>query len=228
MFFDPIQRLIASTSGMPSRAVAFVVLGLCIGAFIGLAQVVLKDAWLTVLDGWRAGRQLILSQPVTILGRADHLSLPFLGAMNHDLELEHVKITRQPKGGFVVEDQHSRLGTRLNSQPLTGQVALKDGDIIKFGMNFVRFNQRQRRPAAQAEATPPTPFKPIAAAPPPPQVRKPALPSPSTSRPSATPYPGIRAPGPSKIPELPPGKTTAPKPPPGGIAPPPPPRRPKG
>ena len=49
LLFDPIVRLTATESGMSSRAIAFVVLGLCIGASIGLAQVVLRDAWLTVL-----------------------------------------------------------------------------------------------------------------------------------------------------------------------------------
>jgi hypothetical protein len=118
--FDPIMRLISqgSSTGMTSRAVAFVILGLAIGALVGLVQVVLKDAWLTVLDGYRAGRQLILSRPVMMLGRGDHLPLPFLGPMNAELESEHVRIIRQPNGSYVVEDNHSRLGTRLNNQPL--------------------------------------------------------------------------------------------------------------
>ncbi len=47
--FDPILALIASNSGMSSRATAFVILGMCIGILIGLVKVVLKDAWLTVL-----------------------------------------------------------------------------------------------------------------------------------------------------------------------------------
>ena len=88
--FDPIQRLISSGSGMSSRAAAFVILGICIGALIGLTQVVLKHAWLTVLDGYRTGRQLILSQAITTIGRAEHLPLPFLGPNNQDLELEHL------------------------------------------------------------------------------------------------------------------------------------------
>ena len=94
LLFDPIQNLITSQSGMSSRATAFVILGICIGAMIGFTQVVLKEAWLTVLDGYRAGRQLILGQVVTYLGRGDHLPLPFLGPMNLELETEHVKITR--------------------------------------------------------------------------------------------------------------------------------------
>jgi len=172
MLFDPIQNLIG-TAGMSSRATAFVILGICIGALIGLAQVVLKEAWLTVLDGYRAGRQLILSQPMTALGRADHLPLPFLGPMNKDVEAEHVRITRQANGSYVVEDNHTRLGTRLNNQPLSGQVVLKNGDVIKFGTNFVRFNERQRKSAGELPAAGTVPVSRVSTAPPPPPaVRK--------------------------------------------------------
>lgn len=194
--FDPILRLMSQGSGgMTSRAVAFVILGLSIGALVGLVQVVLKDAWLTVLDGYRAGRQLILSRPVMMLGRGDHLPLPFLGPMNAELESEHVRIERQANGSYVVEDNHTRLGTRLNNQPLTAAAMLKNGDVIKFGTNFVRFNERKRErgdepvtPAFQGQ---------VRAAPPPPPVKthsapatgnaKPVAPKPAPSQPAAPP-----------------------------------------
>jgi len=175
LLFGPIYDLIGTD--MSSRATGFVILGVCIGAMIGLAQVVLKDAWLTVLDGYRAGRQLILSQQVTVLGKAEHLPLPFLGPMNKDLEPEHLKIMRQPSGSFVMEDNHSRLGTRLNNKPAQGQIALKDGDVIKFGTNFVRFNERHRKSGAEAPAVQVKAPAPVRGAPPVPVVRKPSGPS---------------------------------------------------
>ena len=64
---------------MISRATAFVILGMCIGILIGLVKVVLKEAWLTVLDGYRPGRQLILSEAETVLGRAEYAALPVHG-----------------------------------------------------------------------------------------------------------------------------------------------------
>ena len=169
--FTPIQHWIAHGSGMSSRATAFVILGIAIGALIGLVQVVLKQAWLTVLDGYRAGRQLILSQSTTMLGRGDHLLLPFIGPANRDLESEHVKIARQANGSYLVEDNHSKLGTRLNNQPLLHPAVLKDGDVIKFGGNFVRFNQRQHR----GEEVPPAaaPAFQVRSAPPPPAIKMP-------------------------------------------------------
>jgi hypothetical protein len=154
LLFDPLTRLIASPTGMASRATAFVILGLCIGTGIGLVQVVLKEAWLTVLDGYRPGRQLILAQPVTVLGRAEHIALPFLGNMSRDLELEHAAIVRQPNGDFVIEDRGSKIGTRVNNQPSQGRTLLRDGDVIKLGANMIRFNERQHRAASVSGQVP--------------------------------------------------------------------------
>ena len=177
--FDPIQQLIASASGMSSRATAFVILGVCIGALIGLAQVVLKHAWLTVLDGYRSGRQLILSHAVTTIGRAEHLPLPFLGPSNQDLELDHVRIVLQADGTFLVEDNHSRIGTRLNNQPLQYPMRLKDGDVIKLGRNSIRFNERHRR--SDDTAVPSTAQSRTAVAVPPPPVKKAPVPQKPTT-----------------------------------------------
>lgn len=212
--FDPIQRWIEHGSGMSSRATAFVILGIAIGVMIGLVQVVLKEAWLTVLDGYRAGRQLILSQPVAALGRGDHLALPFLGPLNRDLESEHVKLTRQPSGAYVVEDNRTRLGTRLNNQPLLGPTVLKDGDVIKLGSNFVRFNERRRRQGEEPMV--PAPAFQVKPAPPPPPIRKPAVAPEGASPPSPPPLPPVSPPRPA------PGVVR-----PGAIPPPPPPHKPK-
>jgi hypothetical protein len=174
LLFDWIYNLELTASGRSSRAAAFVVLGLMIGAAIGLAQVVFRVAWLTVVDGYRTGRQLNLTQPITILGRGDHLPLPFLGPTNKDLDAEHLTIRRMPDGSYCLEDNHTKLGTRLNSQPIAGPTPLQDGDVIRLGTNLVRFNERRRRgpeavPAVVAVAAQPP-------APPPPPT-PPALPS---------------------------------------------------
>ncbi|HVX64514.1 MAG TPA: FHA domain-containing protein [Pirellulales bacterium] len=213
--FDPIQRWIEHGSGMSSRATAFVILGVAIGALVGLAQVVLRQAWLTVLDGYRSGRQLILSQPRIMLGRGDHLSLPFIGPMNRDLESEHVMLTRQAGGAYLVEDNHTRLGTRLNNQPLLQPTLLKDGDVIKFGSNFVRFNERRRRRGEEPMTAAPT-FH-VKPAPPPPPVRKPAASGDGANLPPPA--------KPSVAPEGRPSPSAASRP--GAIPPPPPPRKPK-
>ena len=164
LLFDLIARTAADVA---SRATGFVILGLCVGALIGLAQVVFKEAWLTVLDGFRPGRQLILSQGTTLLGHGDHLPLPFLGYAGRDLENEHLRISRHADGNFMIEDIHSRAGTLLNGQRLDRAALLRDGDLIKLGGNIVRFNHRQRASTA-ASTGPSRPMPPIPRPPAPP------------------------------------------------------------
>jgi len=173
LLFDPIA---SSGSDVSSRAVAFVILGVSIGALIGLTHVVLKEAWLTVVDGFGPGRQLILSETTTVLGRGDHLPLPFLGYAGRDLDSEHLRITRQPDGQYVVEDANSRIGTSVNGRPIRSPLALGHGDLIKLGSNIVRFEQRRRASVRGETVTHKASSGragPIAAPPPPPTTAKP-------------------------------------------------------
>ncbi len=251
--FDPLSRLIESGSGMSSRATAFVLLGICIGALIRLAQSIFIEAWLTVLDGYRAGRVLVLSQPVTKLGRAEYLPLPFLGEMSKELDLEHASITRLANGRFAIEDNKTRLGTRVGGQPIQGPVVLKNGDVIKLATNFIRFNERQSKAGGTDSLPPISPVVTVKAAPPPPPKPKvaptatqpaamtqppaggrPAMPNlaqPAVPPPIMPPKPSAAVPPPVKPSPKPLG-ATPPPPPPGGTIrplsppPPPPPKRP--
>ncbi len=221
---------ISSGSSMAGRATAFVILGIAIGALVGLAQLVLKEAWLTVVDGFRPGRELILGQTVTVLGRGDHLPLPLLGYPGRDLEAEHARITRQPDGRFLLEDNRSRLGTRLNGQPIATAMPLTDGDLIKLGSNLIRFNSRQRG-SVRAAAAPAVPSAAMpgggmaATLPPPPP--KPVVAPGSTPRSPPPPWPPLPS-APPAAPAPPAGSTPAASPNlPGGAVPPPPPPRPR-
>ena len=213
ILFDLIQKVISSGSGMSSRATAFVVLGLAIGACIGLAQVVLKEAWLTVVDGYRPGRQLILSRPVTVLGRGEYLPLPLMGPMNSSLEIEHATISRQPGGAFVLETKGPGVPVFLGPHQINGPTKLIDGNIIKLGANHLRYNERQTQHLD--DTVPVTGGSVIQTAPPPapPPVLRPSPPSGRASqRGSSSP------PAPSKKPP-----TSTIRPPSTGRPPPPPP-----
>ena len=157
--FQPISALLSSSSaGMSSRATAFVILGMCIGILIGLVKVVFKNAWLTVLDGYRPGRQLILSDAQTVLGRAEYAALPFMARGDNEVEMEHARIVRQPDGRFALEDNHTRHGTRVNNVRIDGRTILNDGDVIRLGMNTIQFSERHHR---ANEAAAPIPAAPV-------------------------------------------------------------------
>ncbi len=226
--FGPIAGAVSSGSAAAARATAFVILGIAVGALIGLAQVVLRRAWLTVLDGFRPGRQLILSQPATVLGRGDHLPLPFIGHSAQDIDAEHVRISRDDSGEYAIEDLGSRLGTLLNGAPIHGVVRLKDGDLIRLGGNIVRFSQRgtavgqehtRGAAALRPESSPPLASGTTMASPPPPPVVPGAPPvvsgvnsggsGSSSAMPPSPPLPRPAQPQPSQPPS-PPASTLSP------------------
>jgi hypothetical protein len=59
--------------------IGFIALGLCIGLMVGMAQVVLKKAWIKVESGFRKGRELLLNKPVLTIGRAESCDLGLFG-----------------------------------------------------------------------------------------------------------------------------------------------------
>src|SRR5436305_671630 len=54
------ERLLSPT------ALGFVALGACIGLLVGLAQVILREAWVRVEAGFRPGREMILGKDRTV------------------------------------------------------------------------------------------------------------------------------------------------------------------
>ena len=73
----------------PSAA-GFVALGLCIGLLIGAAQVILKEAWVKVEEGFRPGRELIVSKGEIVIGRAESCDVGLFG--DNAVERTHARI----------------------------------------------------------------------------------------------------------------------------------------
>lgn len=229
LIFDPVQVWFHSDTGMSSRAAAFVILGISIGALLGLSHLVFKRAWLTVLDGYRPGRQLVLDKACISLGSDDVADLSFRGKTNDKLERIHARISRTASGEFVLSDNATKLGTLLNGVPLRSETALKDGDTIRIGSNFVRFNSKNAKAPVQSAALQQPTSPAINAPPPPPPLRqaKPAI-----EAPSLRPTTGGEGETPASVRVAPPTRSVKPSsfrtaplasPPP----PPPPPKRPK-
>jgi hypothetical protein len=123
-------------------ATGFVVLGACIGLMMGLAQVILKEAWITVETGFRAGRELILTQPETTVGRGEGCDIGLFG--DSDIEKLHARIVLRD-GRYYVVDNKTKEGTFVNGEEIDGQRALRDGDLIEVGRASLRFGERTRR-----------------------------------------------------------------------------------
>ena len=124
-----------------------------VGLFVGLVQVLLKEAWVTVQTGFRPGRQLILNDAVTTMGTSEKASLIFIAYGARGVEPIHLRIHRAADGSYFLEDAGSRSGTFLNGKAIARPERLADGDVIRFGVNEVRFQERYRPRQAEAKAT---------------------------------------------------------------------------
>jgi hypothetical protein len=137
LFADRPQGLLWSPS-----AIGFVVLGACIGLMIALAQVVLREGWLRVEAGFRAGRELLLSKGETVIGRAESCDIGLFG--DAGVEPRHARILRQ-QGRYLLLDDGSKGGTYLNEARITQPSPLRSGDLIRVGRSVLRFGERARR-----------------------------------------------------------------------------------
>jgi hypothetical protein len=126
------------------RATGFVILGLCIGLLIGLAQVILKEAWLRVEQGFRPGREMMLVKDETTIGRAEGCDLGLFGDMG--VERRHARILLND-GRYILYDEGTPGGTFVNDRRIDGPTPLRSGDVIRVGRNVLVFGERQKRPA---------------------------------------------------------------------------------
>ena len=127
-------------------ATGFVALGLSIGLMIGLAQVILREAWLRVDAGFRPGRELLVSKGEMTIGRAESCDLGLFG--DPSVDRLHARIVRHG-GRYILVDAGSASGTFLNGQRVAGSVVLQTGDEIRLGRCVLRFGERRRRTAVR-------------------------------------------------------------------------------
>jgi hypothetical protein len=136
--------LLMGNSAIPRTdlAVSLVLLGLCIGLMIGLAQVFLKEAWLKVVQGFRAGRELLLAKDETTIGRAESCDLGLFG--DNTIERLHARILLQDRR-YLLADADTPGGTYLNDERIGKPTPLKSGDRIRVGNSVIEFGERQKR-----------------------------------------------------------------------------------
>jgi hypothetical protein len=123
-------------------ASGFVALGMCIGLLIGLAQVILKEAWVKVESGFRPGRELILSKPEVVIGRAEGCDIGLFG--DNSVEHDHAHIRREGREHVLI-DMGSAAGTYVNGERVLAPRPLRSGDSIRLGRCVLRFGERPRR-----------------------------------------------------------------------------------
>jgi len=122
-------------------AIGFSVLGICIGLFIGLAQVLIKEAWVRVENGRWQGKEIILANPISTIGRKEGCEIALFGDRN--LAPEHACI-RKRENGFYLADLDSPDGTYLNKKRMNEETLLQSDDIIQAGATRLKFLEKTK------------------------------------------------------------------------------------
>jgi len=122
-------------------ASGFIAIGACIGLLVGLAQIILKDAWIRVEAGFRPGREMFLNKEKTTIGRAEGSDIALFG--DAGVEKNHATIIKEA-GRFFLEDLQTPGGTFVNDQKVQGKAPLNAGDLIRVGKSVLRFNERAK------------------------------------------------------------------------------------
>lgn len=123
-------------------AIGFVAVGASIGLLVGLAQIILKEAWVKVEQGFRAGRELILAKEKTVIGRGEACDIGLFG--DPTIEKIHAHIV-QKGNSYYLEDVNTPSGTFLNEVKVAGQAPLKSGDKIRLGKSLLLFSERPKK-----------------------------------------------------------------------------------
>jgi S1-C subfamily serine protease len=84
------------------------------------------------LSGARAGQVDVFQKAYLALGRHPLSDVRFDADLDLDVSAQHAAMIRQGDA-FVVRDLGSKNGTFVNGQPVTGDVVLRDGDVIRLG-----------------------------------------------------------------------------------------------
>jgi len=94
-------------------------------------------AWLTQLDGAKAGKVFPIDNEENKLGRLPGIEVPLEG---EGISREHALIRRSSRGRYTLADTGSRNGSYVNGKRLKRPQRLKDGDEVTIGQVTLRFN----------------------------------------------------------------------------------------
>ena len=133
LLFDPIGLM--GGGGELSRAVAIALIGLATGLSVALVEELLKEAWLTVVEGPLAGKKFIIYRNPTIIGSSPKCDIPLV--KDPQVLPRHAAIGREgrafvvwPLGGAVL----------VNRSPVGRGRPLRRGDLLQVGSTTLRFD----------------------------------------------------------------------------------------
>lgn len=134
-------------TGQVGRALLCILIGAGVGLLIGVVERVGRVAWVRLRLGRNEGREWVLEQQTSHIGRDERANIPLFGDQNV-LPL-HASIVRQDDA-YWLYDAGTPIGTGLNGQRLNGPGLLQSGSIINVGHFELEFLLREGSAPARA------------------------------------------------------------------------------
>jgi hypothetical protein len=133
-----VYALDLTESRTPKWVTTYLAIALFVSTFVVTAQLISRVAWMTVVDGPLTGKQFIVSNAVTTIGKNYQCDLVF--AKDPMIADTHLRIDRDKNG------QHTLYVAPGASAAVNGQLAgsalLNSGDIVTIGATSLRFELR--------------------------------------------------------------------------------------
>lgn len=121
-----------------AQLIGFAVVGLGIGAAVGLVEVVRRQAWLKVVAGGMAGKEFILYHDHINLGSAPKCEITLI--KDPEVAPYHCRIDERSGRYSIVPFEGSEL--RINGSPTNGHW-LQSGDRIELGKSTLSYSERR-------------------------------------------------------------------------------------
>jgi hypothetical protein len=139
--FNIIYNVTASSSddtGTVSRLIGYAVIGVLVGAGIGLADAVRKSLWLQIATGGMAGKQFIVYQQNAVLGSSSSADITLI--KDPEIAGMHVRLN-QKSGGTTFEVLEGASDVLLNGEA-TRRGKLSDGVLLQVGGTVLQFGEK--------------------------------------------------------------------------------------
>lgn len=142
LFFDPIDLILLGAnkpSAAWSRLIGFMVIGLSVGAMIGLVELLARDAWLRMTQGPLAGKEFLIFKETMMIGSAPSSDLYLF---NDAQVAKHHATIRAVGDEIEIERRDAAYAVLLNNRPIT-RARLRHGDNVTIGRATFVFQRRK-------------------------------------------------------------------------------------
>jgi pSer/pThr/pTyr-binding forkhead associated (FHA) protein len=125
----------------------FAAIGAAVGLLIGLVQDLFKQAWVRVLVGKNEGKEYLISNSVTTIGRSELCDIPLFG--DPAIAPNHAAIEVDEAGGYILrvvaKMEPGVASVIVNGQVVSSAMGLANGDTIQLSKKQVEFHERMSR-----------------------------------------------------------------------------------